>query len=199
MINLLYHHCTNLENVVYGKIKPNPKYSDKDFLPSYKWLEKEIGFYPLFLSVGNEKEIIRLTGYQNQWRIKTAVEEERADGIYLLRSHRIRGDYPNNVLFSFNNLDGIYTDYTIWEKDVLGDVQYWNISEYIRKRLFKKSWNKTRWIKKAKMKRQYVQLVKPELDLTKADRILTRNRDTKIKLEKMGFSNVKVKRLLLKY
>jgi len=65
---LQYHHCRSLDSAVYGRVEASPEHADQDFKDAYSWLEKEVGFYPLFLAVGTTDEDIRMTGYQNQWR-----------------------------------------------------------------------------------------------------------------------------------
>jgi len=65
---LIYHHCRPLDSVVYGRAEASSEHADEYFKYAYSWLEKEVRFFPIFLSVGTTDEDIRMTGYQNQWR-----------------------------------------------------------------------------------------------------------------------------------
>ena len=61
----MYHHCRPLESIVYGDVKANPEHVVPEHIQPYNWLEKEVGFYPLFLAVGETIEDIYMTGYAN--------------------------------------------------------------------------------------------------------------------------------------
>lgn len=189
---MIFHHCIQLQNIAYKAIQSSPLYcEEKDYLPAYKWLEKQVGFYPIFLSVG--KDSITMTGYDNQWR--------RHIGTYVVDGQRIKryrkaGEFPNYVLFSWEDLNGVFTDYSYWHI-VLNETMHnpdWEASEYEKRLVFKYHRKKDDWLKKSK---HGVQLVVPELDLRTANRIWVRNRDTQIILQKMGFDNVFVKRVKL--
>ena len=111
-MDLLYHHCMPLEQVVFGKIDADPKFTESggnfgDDRKAYRWLENEVGFYPLFLSVGDNKEELYMKGYFNQWR---RVIEESKDG----NKYRKKGEFPNEVLFSFEEIDGVFSDFLKW-------------------------------------------------------------------------------------
>lgn len=186
---LLYHHCMDLENVVYGEIKANPKYSDPDFKRAYGWLEKEVGFYPMFLAVGTKRYDILITGYDTQWK-KITLSSYR-DG-KVINTLRKKGEFPNWVLFSFDNMEGIFTDYEYWHC-VLGGDNTANKNE--RKWILKPSWGKARWLRKARKDPGSVQLVTDKLDLRNAKRVWVRNENTKNNLEDMGFSKVNVRRI----
>lgn len=199
----IYHHCTDLENIVYGEIKADPKYSDEDLLGSYKWLEGKIGFFPLFLAVGETEEDIRMTGYQNQWRrfIATRNVGRREDGTYIQKNvYRKKGEFPNYVLFSFNAVDGIFTDYDLW-CDIIcyirDGVPQYDYTDCRRRQLFKPSWPKSKWLRKAKKDPHSVQLVTQKLYLPDADRIWVRNKKTQRLMGEKGFENVEVRRILV--
>jgi hypothetical protein len=194
---LEYHHCRCLESVVFGEIKANPTYFDKDLKDAYFWLEKEVGFYPIILAVGKTDEDIRMTGYQNQFgRILT----ESSKG----NTYRKKGEFPNDVLFSFENVDGIFMDYMYWHIVLNSSYKNYQITDYEKRLIFKPSWNKTDWLRKAKKNPHSVQLVTSKLYLPYAKRIWVRNKDTKETLEEKGFNNnnnnynnIEVKRLTI--
>ena len=212
---LLYHHCRSLESVVFGKVKANPKYSDPDFKDAYLWLKGEVGFYPLFLSVGTTYDDILMTGYPNQWRkiISTKIVGRRGNGTYIQKNVlRKKGEFPNDVLFSFEELrcpfsmprntirsiqlrcpmEWAFMDYGYWHL-ALGSYRD-KITDYEKRLIFKPSWQKSKWLGKAKKISQSVQLVTQSLYLPDAQRIWVRNKKTKKVLEGMGFDNVEVKR-----
>ena len=181
---LMYHHCRSLESVVYGEVKANPKYYDAYFKDAYNWLEKEVGFAPLFVAVGCTKEDLRMTGYQDNWRIKVSDSKIRR-----------AGQFPNDVLFSFDNLEGTFMDYDLWHIVLNAGHKNFQISDYEKRLLFKRSWPKAGWLDYARQMPHSVQLVLPKLDLQQTGEVWTRNRATKKCLEKMGFENIKVKRI----
>ncbi|MBF0208609.1 MAG: hypothetical protein HQK53_17180 [Oligoflexia bacterium] len=75
---LTFHHSRPLSAVTFGEVTQSPasvgakSVEDQEdaewFEQKYKWLEKQIGFYPLFMAVGRRNDDLRMTGYQNQWR-----------------------------------------------------------------------------------------------------------------------------------
>lgn len=180
---VLYYHCIDLKNVLYGEIKADPNYSAQEFQKAYSWLEKEIGFYPLFLAVGKSKEDIRTTGYQNQFRklLLKYPKEETA----------------NYVLFSFKNIEGIFMDYEYWHLVLNAGYKNYQITDYEKRLIFKPSWSKSKWLGKASKKPSSVQLITEKIYLPNASKILVRNNKTKKYLYKIGFNNIKVKRLKL--
>ena len=186
-----------LRNVRFGYIKADSRYSDKDYIAAHRWVRDVAGFYPLFLAVGSG-DSVRMTGYQNQWRrvIATKIAGRRKDGTYTQRNVlRKKSGYPNDVLFSFEYMSGIYTDYQFWHIALNAKLNGYDVSDYERRLIFKPSWAESRWLKKAGEDPFSVQLVAPSLDLREAKRIWTRNNSTKRKLDGMGFANVEVKRL----
>lgn len=189
---LQYHHSRSLESVVFGEIKANPEHSDPELRNAYSWLEKQVGFYPLFLSVGPTEEDIRMTNYQDNWRVKIFEDE-----------YRKAGEFPNNVLFSFEDVDGVFVDYQWWNLVISsGHVDY-QMTDDEKSLIFKPSWRKSDWLREATKERDpekeshWVDLVTPTLYLPDAKRIWVRNNQTKKQLETMGFENTEVRRLLL--
>ncbi len=197
---LLYHHCRSLESVVFGEVKSNPRYFDSYLKNAYLWLKDEVGFNPLFLSVGTTDEDIHMTGYQNQWAriIGTKIVERRKNGTYIQKNILSKkGEFSNDVLFSFEDVDGVFMDYMNWHR--VFNIGYKNqyITNYEKRLIFKPSWLKSRWLRKAREESHSVQLVTASLTLSDAQRILVRNKVTKKFLENMGFRNVEVKRIII--
>ncbi len=197
---LIYHHCRSLESVVFGEVKANPKYFDSYLKEAYFWLTEEVGFYPLFLAVGESEEDIRMTGYQSQWRrvIGTKNVGRRKDGTYIQKNVLIKkGELSNNVLFSFEDIEGVFMDYGHWHLAFsLGSKNY-KIRNYENRWIFKPSWNKADWLRKVRKEPCSVQLITSKLYLPDAKRIWVRNKETQNILEKMGFENISVKKIYL--
>ncbi len=189
----LYHHCMPLEKVSHGVICPKPEHSDKDYINAYRWLEDETGFYPLFLAVGNTDDDFRITGYDDNWRVRTSswFRDGKPGGKY-----RKKGEFPNHVLFSFSEMDGVFTDYMSWHI-ILNGIHWGEISDYERRLVTKPSWPKSKWLRKIKRGEIAGQLVAPQIDLREAKKVWCRNKKTKKILETMGFTQVEIKRVLL--
>jgi hypothetical protein len=163
-------------------------------------VRKKVGFYPLFLAVGTTEEDIRMTGYQNQWAkvIGSKIVGRRNDGTYIQRNIlRRKGEFPNDVLFSFEDVDGKFMDYMSWHLVLNASYKNYQMTDYEKGLIFKPSWPKSKWLKKAREDPHSVQLVTSTLYLPEAGRIWVRNRQTKNYLESMGFENVEVRRLFL--
>ena len=194
---LYYYHCRSLRSVVWGEIKANPRYFDSYLKEAYFWLRNEVGFYPLFLAVGSTEEDIRMTGYQNQWNriMGTKISGKRKDGTFIQKNIlRKIGEFPNDVLFSFEEVDGVFMDYGYWHL-AFNPRTIETISDYEKRLIFKPSWDKPKWLKKAKNESSSVQLVTPSLYLPNAKRIFVRNKKTKKVLEEIGFKGIEVKRI----
>lgn len=192
---LYFFHTMPLSQVKRGPMVPHPVYSDKEYLPAYQWLEKEKGFFPLFLAVGTE-EAAYVTGYQNQWRV--FLGNDHVDGAWR-KVYRKAGEFPNYALFGFavENVEGYFTDYQWWNI-VLGDCMNGTpVDKHVRRMLFKKSWPRSKWLATARRDGHLVQLIAPSLDLAKASVVWARNKESAAKLREMGFDNVQVKRLPL--
>ena len=185
---LKYHHCRSLDSVIFGEINANPEYFWESHKSAYLWLEKELGFYPIFLSVGTTDEDIRMTGYQKQFQ-KIISRSNKGN------TYRKKAEFPNYVLFSFEEIDGVFTDYNAWNMILISGNKDGNITQYEKRLILKPSWNKSKWLNHAKKHPYHVQLVTDKLDLTLAKRIFVRNKITKNLLEDMGFNQVSVKRL----
>lgn len=204
MSKVYYHHCIDFKNVVYGVIRPSQQHSiaanSHGFVKAYQWLEKQVGFYPLFLSVGKPSDV-HMTGYPHQWASFQGVDD-KGKTVY-----RKAGTYPNSVLFSWTDLDGVFNDYSVWHiplstslnataaKGFKANQKWQDPTAQELRWLFKKSWNKAKWLRYAYRQEHTVQFVTKELDLRTAVRVWARNQPTAKLLAKMGFKNVHVKRL----
>lgn len=178
--------------VQYGTITANPVYSDSDFLPAYEWLEQEIGFFPHFLSVGNSETEIHRTGYADNWRV---FDHGEFTGNGYQKYYHKKGEFPNLVLLSFDNEDGVFMDYMSWHIAINACMKKKQVSKQERKMILKPSWDKRRWIRAAEKGSHVVDLLTPELSPGRASRIYVRNQVTKKKMELMGFRNIEVRRL----
>lgn len=180
-MKLLYHHAIKVSDLVFGIIHPSEKFSCSDFIPAYRWFEKQCGFYPIFLAVGYSVESIRMTGYQNNWLKEDVIHDK------------------DLVCFSFQDVNGVFTDYDYWHIP-LG--QGWDGKEVKTTKqenrwIFKKSWSKSKWIRNANKKPHTVQICVPELDLRQAARIWVKDKETQDKVAGMGFKNVIIKKIAI--
>ncbi len=185
----LYHHCLPAAAAYPITIRPDPNRSDSFFLPAYEWVRQIVGFYPLFLAVGNN---IRMTGYQDNWKIR--VGGNFVDGNYQ-KNYRKSGGFPNLAVFSFDTLDGVFMDYDSWHIALNAYPNGRTVTEAEKKMIFKPSWTKYRWIRAALERTHQVQLVAPELPLREAREVFVRNNATRKMMEERGFHNVQVKRI----
>jgi hypothetical protein len=188
----LYHHCMPFSQVRFGTITADPVYSDSDFLPAYEWLEAEIGFFPHFLSVGNSETVIRRTGYADNWRVFD--RGECTDTGYRKFYHR-KGEFPNLVLLSFDDMDGVFMDDLSWNIALNACMNKKPVSKQEMKMILKPSWNRRRWIRAAETGSHWVDLLTPELSLDRTSRIYVRNQATKKNLKMSGFRNIQRLRL----
>ncbi|MFC1697133.1 hypothetical protein ACFL1H_02275 [Nanoarchaeota archaeon] len=195
MVKMLrYHHCRDLEAVVCGEVKGNPDYYDKDLKYAYDWLAEQVGFDLIFLAVGNTYDDLLMTGYDHNWTriIGSKIVGENRNGYIQKNILRKKGEYLNEILFSYENIEGVFTDHDAWHITLAGPE---HMTPYYERLLFKPSYTKSKWLWYAKKNPHSVQLVVPKLNLAEADRIWCRNKKTKKYLEDLGFSNVEVQRI----
>ncbi len=186
---LMYHYCMPFEDVSYGVLVPDPARCDPDCRKAHEWLAAELGFWPVFIAVGDSLESYWMTGYHDNWG---RVVSWSAEGTVLRKA----GEYPNHVMFSFDNLDGVFMDHEYWflvlnarnpDKEV-GLVQ--------KRWIFKPAWSRRRWLRHSLQEdTTSVQLVCERLDLRAAKRVWVRNRQTKHALGRLGFLGVEVHRI----
>jgi hypothetical protein len=175
-----------------GTIAADPLYSDPDFLPAYKWLEREIGFFPHFLAVGKFEEVIRRTGYADNWRV---FDHGEITGNGYQKFYHKKGEFPNLVLFSFDDVKGVFMDYLSWHIAINACMNKKPVSKQEMKMILKPSWNKRRWIRAAETGSHRVDLLTPRLSPDSASRVYVRNQATKKNMECMGFRNIEVLRI----
>lgn len=178
----------------YRTLQPNRKYSDRHFRSAYKWLEDEIGYYPFFFSVGSDESAIRMTGYDDNWRVWMGCRCIRGKSRNIYRTH---GEFPNLALFSFENIEGIFMDYGSWHIALNSCMNGNTVTDAERKMIFKPSWTKSRWIRAARNCTHSVQLAARELPLEGAQRVYVRNIKTRKKIRQMGFPDPEVVRIPL--
>jgi len=178
--------------VHFGTITADPVYSDSDFLPAYEWLEREIGFFPHFLSVGNSETVIRRTGYADNWRVFD--HGEFTDNSYLKFYHK-KGEFPNLVLLSFDYVEGVFMDDLSWNIAINACMNKKTVTKQEMKMILKPSWNKRRWVRAAENGSHWVDLLTPGLSLDRASRVYVRNQATKKKMERIGFRNIRTLRI----
>lgn len=185
---LLYHHARPLEFVEYGVVKQKMGI-DSDFELAYKWLEDEVGFPPLFLAVGKQEVDIRMTGYQGQFSRLLEIGKD-------YKKYRKKDELVNQVLFSFSDVEnGVFTEYHDWHIALNAIPNGDKVGKWANKLIFRKTWDKEKWLEYADKKPHSVQIVVPELDLRKANSVWVRNKLTQKKLQLLGFKHVEVKRI----
>jgi len=209
---LLFHHAREIDHVRFGVVRqerlsrllgPEPTECLRSgelcpiddwheqalyMEPAYDWLAERIGFYPLFLAVGDHEDALRITGYADQFR----------------RKHRPAG-VRNRALFSFADLPEplAFQDYDAWHFPLGGTMEIGThrreviVPPYWERAILKASWRRSDWLRRARRAPGSVQAAVPELDLRAADRIWCRNQATRGRLIAMGFApeRVEVRRL----
>ena len=188
-----YHHCMPLSQVAYTPIHADPAYSAGSYLvPAYEWLAEQIGFFPHFVSVGMNRDALYRTGYQDNWRVCSG--GEFVNNQYQ-KTYRKSGEFPNNVLFSFDNLEGIFMDFDYWHIAINECTNGGNVSKREMDWILKPTWTQKRWLRAATDQTHSVDLLVPEIPLNKSAKVQVRNRATQKIIETMGFHNVMISRL----
>jgi hypothetical protein len=177
----VFHHRISLELLLRAgnELKPSEHFTklkpeEDDALIVNRWLEKQVGFYPLFLAVGTQRDDILQTAYHVQW-------------------HRC-GEPLNYVLLSFRDVpDPVFVDEQAWFCVLNSSHCDYRIGPGIRKTLLKRSWTRSRWMRWSKKRSAYA--VVRSLNPKDADRVWVRNRTTGDLLLKEGYRNVSVHRM----
>lgn len=189
-----FHHCMPLEYVAFKEIVADPSFSCQDFVDdevifnyemmANRWLQEKCGFYPHFCAVGTKQDDLYMTGYDFQF--KRVIGWGPQGKIYQKPSD------INSILFTFDHLEGVFMDYQAWFCVLNGEVvgEKLAIPDYVTRSVFKPSWPRSKWMKASETKS--VMFVTPKLDLPNASLIRVRNKETKKKLEKMGFDGNKI-------
>ncbi len=188
-------HSIPLSQVSFDQIVADPKYSDDDFMPAYRWAENRLGFFPLFLAVGTD-ESISMTGYSNQWRRLLGTRHDAFGK--LVNVYRKRGEFPSNVLFVFDSEDiaaPVFTDYMAWHLVLNETMNGGTVCERYASMVLKRSWSRARWLLHSWRNAHTVQALVPALDLRQAKEVWVRNQAERRKLLAMGFTSVHVKRV----
>ncbi len=180
---LYFHHTKSLKYCTYNSVSPFTP--DNTYEIENRWLEQELGFYPIFLAVGDTEMDIRMTGYEKQWARKIGTN-----------MYQRSGEFPSDVMFSYHDLQhGVFLDYQDWFLVLNGSYRNYQLTEREKKSLFKKSFSKADWLRKARLQPHSVMYVAPNLDLTKADHVSVRNKQSKNLMEHLGFTNVNIVRI----
>lgn len=180
-----------LSQVTYGTVRAEPAYSSPDFMVAYEWLEEQIGFFPHFVSVGNTESALYRTGYHNNWRVW--IGGDFVNGKYQ-KEYKKKGEFPNDVLLSFDHLEGVFMDYNSWHIAINARSNGRGVSTREMKMILKPSWTDRRWLRAA-MNTHLVDLLMPEIPLDKAAGVWVRNSETQKLMERKGFRNVEVARI----
>jgi hypothetical protein len=202
-----FHHCIDFDDISHSEITPSEEMTRKhasrddevaaemEILPNL-WLEKRVGFYPLFMAYGATDEDRRMTGYDSNWRRVLRSWYDRKSGKHMNELVK-KGDAPNKVLFSFKSVpECVMMDYLDWFM-VINSYPGYELQPRLERMIFKRSWSLSDWRRKAVRQPNTVMAVVPRLDLRAADSIWCRNVAVKRQLEKMGFGNVSTMRLTL--
>ena len=181
-----YHHAIGLDHLgrIDGVLVPDPALSDPDFLPAYRWAEREVGFFPLFLSVGTTADDMRMTGYQNNWQPPDRLGTHDPDPA----DRRL-------VLFSFDSVAGVFSDYSAWHIVLNSSHCDYRVGRRYTSWILRRSWPTSRWLREARRCPHSVQLLAPRLDLREAVRVWTPDDESRRQVERLGYAGVRVKRV----
>jgi hypothetical protein len=210
-----FHHARALSEVVFGSVEPvrlselliertapppgDVIFNDQWHLATqleaaYRWLAERIGFWPIFLAVGETAEDRRLTGYQSQFSRR--------------RGWDSFGQPRDQVLFSYTDAPAEvrFVDYINWHL-VLNAVHsrdgdphqpYVELDNSRHQAsILRRSWRQSDWLRHARRHPGSVQAMLPQLDLRAADQIWTPNRPVATALHRLGFdpARISVRRL----
>ncbi len=168
-LGYFYHHRRLISHSPYGIVIPD-RVSDK-MRETHEWIESRIGFYPLFLAVGDTKREVSLTGYTGH--IDPALfsfKETPSNGVFI--DHEVFLAFFVQGRYALQTLKGY--------KDPM--------------EMFHRDWSKDEWLKQAKNPNGVVMLATPELDLRKADLITVPNGEGLHKISSLGFGNIQIVR-----
>ncbi len=109
--------------------------------------------------------------------------------------YRGKGEFPNKVLFSFDDMEGVFMDELSWNIAINARMNGKPVSDREMNMILKPSWNRRRWIHVAEKNLLWVCLLVPELPLDRASMVSVRNLATKKALEKQGFRDIRTLRI----
>jgi hypothetical protein len=190
--DLLLFHSIPFDQIRQGVIEPDVSFAeDKENIPAYRWLEAEIGFYPLFFAIGrvDDGAVYSVTGYQSNWQRPDDFEEGQAGKT---------GEPRNQVLFVFSMdilAESLFIEDMTWCGCVLNSAENAGVSARVAASLFKPSWTPSKWRSLARKDGHAVQVVARSVNLGSAQAVYVRNKKTREALLQQGFKNVLVKRV----
>lgn len=202
---VLFHHCVPLDFVQdvdvlvpskemsvrhlewWNKNKKPDDYEYHDATGPNLWLQERTGFYPLFMALDD----VEMCGYDANWRTSLSSTWKNGRTVTLERRHA--GEYPNVVLFSFDDVRSpVFLDYQYWFFVLNRSYgKHGNVTPYEERLIFKPKRTKAQWLRGSK---NGVMVVVPSLDLRTCCRVWVRNEATR-KLLSKRFENVQVKRI----
>jgi len=194
----LFHHARELAHVRFEAVRQTPVSKllaepdcsngcdrpEDDFHnavwcdAAYAWIAECVGFWPLFLAVGEHDDDRRMTGYADRRP-------------------------PSRVLFSWRQAPPHtnFMDFDAWHV-VLNSVQFSSddphhprvepVGASWERRIWKRSWRASDWVRMARRQLTSVQAVVPELDLRTADVISCRYQVEARRLIESGFHRSKI-------
>jgi len=211
----LFHHCASIEVVLRDEIVPSPHWTrsqsllvseemrevrgrpeDKDVDEHFAddevkpnaWLRDQVGFYPLFLGVGDSLDAVQMTNYPGQWR--DVIGGESFDGKWK-NTRRRKGKFPNYVLLSYEDLPGVvFLDYDDWFLILNSSHNDYKITDRERRMVLKPSWRRSDWLRKVRRQPGSVMAVIPRLRPRDALQACVRNEASARLLRDSGFANV---------
>jgi len=206
-MSLSFHHCRSVAHVKRGVVEPvrattfmtapdcaaaggcdwsDDWHSALALEAAYEWLAVRIGFWPLFVAVGDSDDARRVSGYQLQWR--RAEIAARA------------GQPPSKVLLSWSDQPAraVFTDYTEWHivmnsvREIGGDPHRLRvkINKAAEASILRPKWDRDRWLRHARG--ADVQAAVPQLDLATADELWAPNLRAARMLRDLGFPTDRV-------
>jgi hypothetical protein len=179
-------HSSYFSSVSFGEMRADPSFSDDVWHDEFRWLEKQIGFYPLFMAFGNNYAI------EN-----TFYKGPESRGVHW-RKHTVLSIFELDAL-----ADVVFTDYDVWTHSCSEDMPRFSAATArLTKRqrkwvdaLFKPSWTREQWLQKASEDCTSVQLLVPSLDFRRASEIWTRGSRLQARLHASGLPNVRVRKV----
>jgi hypothetical protein len=164
----------------------------------YQWIAEQVGFWPLFLSLGDTIDDLQMTGYQNNW-----FRPKEYDELTQKSSYR-PGSQVNQALFRWNHppAQSVYMDYVYYhialnsvkyDGDNMHNSTFIPISTYTHKLIWKPSYGVSQWKRFGEKHPGSVQVICPSLDLSTADIICCRNKTSKKLLVSRGFMEDKIR------
>lgn len=167
----------------------------RSYEPAYRYAAERIGFWPLFLAVGEHPDAQRLTGYDNQFRRAIAWGPTGT-------TYRPAGGFPDDVLLSWQSAPAeqlVHSDYDWWCCALMcvdhetRAFQAEHMGSRAERCIWKSSYAPARWRLLARREPGRVQAMVPQVDLRTADLVRCRSRRTRAMLVGMGFDPERVR------